>query len=169
MEWHSIAVSLNHRVLLGYWSSRAYRPIPLLSYPQTDPESVRIALGIRRGIPGLILSQGCRLLPLKFPPLQMKVAVEVEDGMQVFQLLNSSKLFDLLSSNCKSQNFSSMYFALFLCAMLITGLCGICVVGCFSRLHCLDVRGRHAQRGITKGKFRKGSPSSNSPSCSPTS
>lgn len=41
--------------------------------------------------------------PLKFPPLQMKVAVEVEDGMQVFQLLNSSKLFDLLPSNCRSQ------------------------------------------------------------------
>lgn len=53
----------------------------------------RVALGIRRGITGLILSQGCRLLPLKFPPPQMKVAVEVEDGMQVFQLLTSSKLF----------------------------------------------------------------------------
>lgn len=69
----------------------------------------RVALGIRRGITGLILSQGCRLLPLKFPPPQMKVAVEVEDGMQVFQLLTSSKLFfsflffDLLSGNCKSQ------------------------------------------------------------------
>lgn len=66
-------------------------------------ESARVALGIRRGITGLIMSQGCRLSPLKFPPPQMKVAVEVEDGMQVFQLLNSSKLFDLLSSNCKSQ------------------------------------------------------------------
>lgn len=66
-------------------------------------ESVRVVLGIRRGITGLIMSQGCRLLPLKFPPLQMKVAVEVEDGMEVFQLLNSSKLFDLPSSNCKSQ------------------------------------------------------------------
>lgn len=32
-----------------------------------------------------------------------KVAVEVEDGMQVYQLLNSSKHFDLLSSNRKSQ------------------------------------------------------------------
>lgn len=62
-----------------------------------------VVLGIMRGITGLILSQGCRLLPLRFPPPQMKVAAEVEDGMQVFQLLNSSKLFDLLSSNCKSQ------------------------------------------------------------------
>lgn len=66
-------------------------------------ESARVVLGIRRGITGLIMSQACRLLPLKFPPLQIKVAVEVEDGMQVFQLLNSSKLFDFLSSNCKSQ------------------------------------------------------------------
>lgn len=66
-------------------------------------ESAGVVLGIRRGITGLILSQGCRLLPLKFPPPQMKVAVEVEDGLQVFQLLNSSKLFDLLSSICKSQ------------------------------------------------------------------
>lgn len=43
-------------------------------------ESAGVVLGIRRGITGLILSQGCRLLPLKFPPPQMKVAVEVEDG-----------------------------------------------------------------------------------------
>lgn len=56
-------------------------------------ESARVVLGIRRRIAGLILSQGCRLLPLKFPPPQMKVAVGVEDGTQVFQLLNSSKLF----------------------------------------------------------------------------
>ena len=66
-------------------------------------QCVWVVLGIRRGITGLIVSQGCRLLPLRFPPPQMKVAAEVEDGMQVFQLLNSSKLFDLLSSNCKSQ------------------------------------------------------------------
>lgn len=62
-----------------------------------------VVLGIRSGVTGLILSQECRLLSLKFPPPLMKVAVEVEDGMQVFQLLNSSKLFDLLSSICKSQ------------------------------------------------------------------
>lgn len=66
-------------------------------------QSAREVLVIRRGITGLILSHDCRLLPLKFPPPQMKVAVDVEEGMQVFQLLNSSKLFDLPSSNCKSQ------------------------------------------------------------------
>lgn len=66
-------------------------------------ESVRVILGIRRAITGLILSQGSGLLPLKFPPPQMKVAVEVEEGTQVFQLLNSPKLFDLLSCICNSQ------------------------------------------------------------------
>lgn len=42
----------------------------------------------------------------------------------------------------------------FLCAVLITGLCGICVGACFSWPHCLGVRGRHAQRGVTKGKCK---------------
>lgn len=63
----------------------------------------RVTLGIGRGITGLMLSQGCGLLPLKFPPPQMKVAVEVWEGTQVFQLLNSPKLFDLLSCICNSQ------------------------------------------------------------------
>lgn len=85
-------------------------------------EPARVALGIRGGITGLILSQGCRLLPLKFPPPQMKVAVEVEGGMQVFQLFNSSKLFDLLSGVCKSQVEDS------------PGLWALCVASLLSRV-----------------------------------
>lgn len=68
--------------------------------------------------------------------------------------------------NIFTENFMKLYFCLlyfefiihvlctFLCAVLITGLCGICVVGCFSWLHCFDVRGRHARRGVAKGKHK---------------
>ncbi len=58
--------------ILTIWIANALR---LFSW-----ESAGVALRIVRGITGLILSQGCRLLPLKFPPPQMKVAAEVEDG-----------------------------------------------------------------------------------------
>lgn len=94
-ETHALRQTDRHSYALTIWVAYASRLF--------SRESAREVLRIRRDIRGLILSQGCRLLPLKFPPPQMKVALEVEDGMQVFQLLNSSKLFDLLSSNCKSQ------------------------------------------------------------------
>lgn len=49
-------------------------------------EFIRVVPGNKRVITGLVLSQGCGLLSLKFPPPQMKVAVVVQDGNQVFQL-----------------------------------------------------------------------------------
>ena len=42
----------------------------------------------------------------------------------------------------------------FVCSTLITGLVGLRVVGCFSWPHCFDVRGRHAQCGVTEGKYK---------------
>lgn len=84
--------------------------------------------GIRRGITGLISSQGSRLTPLKFPPPQMKVAVEVEDGMQVFQLLNSCKLFGFAFQQLQLSGgrFSSLWaFTLHLLLFSRVQLCGL--------------------------------------------
>lgn len=67
-------------------------------------ESVRVALGIRREITRLILSQGCGLSSLKFSPLQMKVAAEVGNRMQSLPAVNFLQaFFCFVFCSCKSQ------------------------------------------------------------------